>query len=279
MTGAGVAAVRHGFSQHEASPAMSRERPRPASGGDPIPRSRNSRPDLPASIRLHLGASLRDVYVSALWTPSDRVVALLAQLEAALARGADEQLAAEIRRGLQENMTLLHRFALSLTKNPARAEDLVQDTLLRAWKYRHQFVSGTNLSAWLSVIMRNTFYSNQRKRSHEVEDGDGSYAAQLVTLPSQGGGLDLQDMTTAIARLPPEMARTLTLVAIENLSYEEAATAMGCRIGTVKSRLWRARERLAEVLGYTADEIGPDRLTRSAMSRESDGQDNTIRTA
>lgn len=173
-------------------------------------------------------------------------------------------------------MTLLHRFSLSLTKNPARAEDLVQDTLLRAWKYRHQFVSGTNLSAWLSVIMRNTFYSHQRKRSHEVEDGDGSYAAQLVTLPSQGGGLDLQDMRTAIARLPPEMARTLTLVAIDNLSYEEAATVMGCRIGTVKSRLWRARERLAEVLGYTADEIGPDRLARSAMPRQGDGLDNAV---
>ncbi|WP_292507870.1 sigma-70 family RNA polymerase sigma factor [Methylobacterium sp.] len=204
------------------------------------------------------------------WTPSERVTELLAQLEDALARGGDAQLAAEIRVGLQENMTLLHRFALSLTKNPGRAEDLVQDTLLRAWKYRHQFVSGTNLPAWLSVIMRNTFYSNQRKRSHEVEDGDGSYAAQLVSLPAQGGSLDLQDMKAAIARLPPEMGRTLTLVAIDNLSYEEAATVMGCKIGTVKSRLWRARERLAETLGYTADDIGPDKLARSALSQDGD---------
>ncbi|WP_244472405.1 MULTISPECIES: sigma-70 family RNA polymerase sigma factor [unclassified Methylobacterium] len=197
-------------------------------------------------------------------------MALLAELETALARGSDERLAQEIRQGLQENMKLLHRFALSLTKNPGRAEDLVQDTLLRAWKYRAQFVSGTNLPAWLSVIMRNTFYSGQRKRANEVEDGDGAYAARLVTLPSQGGRLDLQDMTTAIATLPPDMARTLTLVAIENLSYEETAKAMGCKIGTVKSRLWRARERLADVLGYTADEIGPDGLVRSAIRHDTD---------
>lgn len=155
------------------------------------------------------------------------------------ARG--ETLTAEVRQGLQDHAPGLRKYALSLTRDAARADDLVQDTMLRAWMYRESFTPGTNVCGWLTIIMRNTFYSGQRKRVHEVEDTDGSYAAQLVTLPAQGAVLDLEDVNAAIGRLSTTLRQALTLVAIDNMTYDEAATVMGCKIGTVKSRVWRAR--------------------------------------
>jgi DNA-directed RNA polymerase specialized sigma24 family protein len=87
-----------------------------------------------------------------------------------------------------------------------------------------------------------------------------------VTLPAQGAVLDLEDVNAAIGRLSTTLRQALTLVAIDNMTYDEAATVMGCKIGTVKSRVWRARESLAALVGYSADEIGPDRLANSVLS-------------
>jgi RNA polymerase sigma-70 factor (ECF subfamily) len=120
------------------------------------------------------------------------------------------------------------------------------------------FTPGTNLEAWLFTILRNVFYSQHRKQGREVADTDGNYAERLTSIPEQGGHLDLQDVRAALDRLAPVMREALVLVAIENLSYEEAAVVMNCRIGTVKSRVWRAREQLARMLGYNGTEIGSD---------------------
>jgi RNA polymerase sigma-70 factor (ECF subfamily) len=222
--------------------------------------SQDIRHGLPEAIRIHLGTLLGLTYDQVGPPPgatSDRFADLLARLDAALARGDDARDAA-FRAGLLKVVPALHRFAVSLTRDPAAADDLVQDTLLRGWRGRAGFTPGSNLEAWLFTILRNVFYSQHRKHGREVPDTDGSYAERLTSVPEQGGHLDLQDVRAALDRLAPVMREALVLVAIENLSYEEAAAVMKCQIGTVKSRVWRAREQLARMLGYTGAEIGSD---------------------
>jgi len=97
-----------------------------------------------------------------------------------------------------------------------------------------------------------------------VQDEDGAQAERMVSLPEQGGHLDLSDVQAALDRLAPPMRQALVLVAIENLTYEETAAVMQCRIGTVKSRVWRARTQLAEMLGYTGLEVGSDDVMLAA---------------
>ena len=215
---------------------------------------------LPEAVRAHLGTLLGRAYAQIgpePGTAAENFAELLARLDAALAQaeGARE---ATFRAGLLEVVPALHRFAVSLTRDPAAADDLVQDTLLRGWRGRGGFTPGTNLEAWLFTILRNVFYSQHRKHGREVADTDGNHAERLTSVPEQGGHLDLQDVRAALDRLAPVMREALILVAIENLSYEEAAAVMNCRIGTVKSRVWRAREQLARMLGYSGAEIGND---------------------
>ncbi|WP_375455800.1 sigma-70 family RNA polymerase sigma factor [uncultured Methylobacterium sp.] len=225
-------------------------------------------PDLPAlsdAIRAHLGEHLKSTYAVSLQAPPPGHIAdLLVRLEGVLAaaQGCDET---AFRAGLLEAAPSLHSFAISLTRNPTTADDLVQDTLLRAWRSRGSFKAGTNLGAWLFTIMRNAFYSVHRKHAREVADSDGDHAARLTSLPEQAGHLDLQDVQAALGRLSAPMREALILVAVENVSYEEAAAILNCRIGTVKSRVWRARDQLAHMLGYTGAEVGADHLTLSAI--------------
>lgn len=194
-----------------------------------------------------------------------RFEGLLTRLERSFAElGAQEEEA--FRREFLDLTPRLQRFAMSLTKNPSSADDLVQETLLRAWRGRSRFVAGTNLGAWLFTIMRNALYSQHRKRSHQVFESDSGFAERLATLPEQPGHLDLQDAQVALDQLSEPMREALVLVAIENLSYEEAAAVMRCRIGTVKSRVWRAREQLAIVLGYGAVDVGADGAMMSVLA-------------
>lgn len=228
-------------------------------------------PPLPTAIRRHLGLSLETAYADLTEVPPPEPLAeLLVRLEGALAllSRKDER---AFRDAFVAAVPSLHRFALSLTKNAAMADDLVQDTLLKAWKARSHFEPDTNLGAWLFTIMRNAFYTTHRRARWEVSDSDGDHAARLASAPAQSGHLDMQDAQAALARLPEPMRQALVLVAIENLSYEEAAEVMQCRIGTVKSRVWRARDQLATLLGYGADEVGADRLTLSALGSRGPG--------
>ncbi|GJE60854.1 sigma-70 family RNA polymerase sigma factor [Methylobacterium trifolii] len=232
----------------------------------PGPAWNPSQPILPETVRNHLGDRLKAAYADLRQVPPPaRIADLVARLDASLAaaQGRDE---GAFRSGLLEAVPSLHNFAVSLTRNPVSADDLVQDTLLRAWRSRGSFQTGTNLGAWLFTIMRNGFYSVHRKHAREVADTDGEHAARLATAPAQGGYLDLQDVQRALGCLPAPMREALILVAVENVSYEEAATILDCRIGTVKSRVWRAREQLAQALGYTGAEVGADRVTLSALS-------------
>jgi len=158
------------------------------------------------------------------------------------------QASAEIKADLILVIPNLRAFAVSLCGNPDRADDLVQETLVKAWSNLDSFVPGTNLPAWLFTILRNIYYSEYRKRRREVADSDGTIAARLATAPSQNAHMDLLDFRTALQQLPNDQREALILIGASGLSYEEAAGICGCAVGTMKSRVNRARNRLAEIL-------------------------------
>ena len=160
----------------------------------------------------------------------------------------------------------LRAFAYSLTEDWHRTDDLVQDTLVRAWANIDRFERGSSLNAWLFTILRNQFYSVYRKRRREVEDPDGAYAGRLRTHPEQQSHLDFEDFRKALAKLPPHHREALLLVGAEGLPYHEVAAICGVPLGTIKSRVNRARESLSSLLaGANPDDIGPDQITRAAM--------------
>jgi RNA polymerase sigma-70 factor (ECF subfamily) len=160
----------------------------------------------------------------------------------------------------------LRAFAISLSGNVDRADDLVQETLLRALANIHSFQPGTNLSAWLFTILRNLFRSEYRKRKREVEDTDGSFAESLKSYPEQVGRVEFQEFRTALAQLPAEQREALILVGASGFSYEEAADICECAVGTIKSRVNRARSRLAKLLAIdNVDDFGPDHTTRAVL--------------
>ncbi|MFE1597335.1 sigma-70 family RNA polymerase sigma factor [Methylobacterium sp. ID0610] len=221
---------------------------------------------LPEPVRDHLGQVLRELYAahqSAELSPS--LDALLAQLTHALDAQSDADLR-DFHAGLLKALPSLRAFAISMAGRGAEADDLVQETVLRAWQNRERFTPGTNLDAWLFTIMRNHFYSLRRKRSREVEDDDGQYAAQLAVAPRQDHGVSLMEVERALGRLPPDMRETLVLVGVQELTYEQVATMMGVAVGTIKSRVNRARARLAALLGYTGSELQADALIQSALT-------------
>src|SRR6201990_2200905 len=160
----------------------------------------------------------------------------------------------------------LRAFAISLSGNVDRADDLVQETLLRAIANIDSFQPGTNMSAWMFTILRNLFRSEYRKRRREVEDTDGSYAESLKSQPEQNSRLEFQEFRTALSKLPPDQREALILVGASGFSYEEAAAICGCAVGTIKSRVNRARSRLAGMLAVSGGEdLGPDSMPRAAL--------------
>src|SRR5437868_9753602 len=161
----------------------------------------------------------------------------------------------------------LRAFAISLCGNVDRADDLVQETLLRALANINSFEPGSNMPAWLFTILRNLFRSEYRKRRREVEDADGSYAETLKSQPEQGSRLEFNEFRAALDKLPPDQREALILVGASGFSYEEAAAICECAVGTIKSRVNRARTRLAELLAIdSADDFGPDQPTRAIMT-------------
>lgn len=146
------------------------------------------------------------------------------------------------------HLPALRAFARSLAGDPSRADDLVQEAILKAWSKFDLYRPGTNLRAWLFTILRNVFYSERRKRMREVDDADGTMTAQLASKPDHDGRLAMADFSAAFARLPPEQREALVLVGALGFSMEEAAEACGCAPGTIKSRANRGRRALAELM-------------------------------
>lgn len=222
------------------------------------------KPTLSGDVRRHLGSLIAEAYSSDRDEPGTavRFADLLAKLDVALGRARDRE-DAGFRRLLLTVAPALRRFAVSLTHDPTAADDLVQETLLRAWRNRTRFQQGTNFEAWTFTILRNQFYSDHRKH-REVQDIDGVHAGRMASLPDQAGRLDLRDVQSALEQLAPPMREALMLVTVEDLSYEEAAAIMGCQVGTVKSRVWRGRDQLARLLGFAGGEVGNDAVMLSA---------------
>jgi RNA polymerase sigma-70 factor, ECF subfamily len=172
----------------------------------------------------------------------------------------------ETREAMLAALPNLRAFAVSLTHNVTSADDLVQDTILRAWANLDRFEAGTNLNAWLFTILRNAFLSQYRKTRREVEDPDGFFAGRLRTPPDQNAKCDVQDMLKAFRKLAVEHREALLLIVTEGLSYEDAARVCGVPVGTIKSRVNRARARLAQLLAVEdAENFGVDQVTQAAL--------------
>ncbi|MGB8623687.1 MAG: RNA polymerase sigma factor [Paracoccaceae bacterium] len=166
------------------------------------------------------------------------------------------------------HLPALRAFSLSLTRNRSSADDLVQDTIVKAWSHIDSFEPGTNMRAWLFTILRNTFYSSRRKARREVADIDGAFSARLSEKPAHDGRLALLDFARAFEKLPDEQREALILVGASGFSYEDAAEMCGCAVGTIKSRANRGRQRLAELLHLVDGESMEltDQATRAVIS-------------
>lgn len=156
----------------------------------------------------------------------------------------------------------LRAFAVSLSKSADRADDLVQESLVKAWDKQNSYQPGTNLKAWLFTILRNEFYSQMRKRKREVEDADGAITGRLSVHPAQEGSVDLKDFRRALEQLPEDQREAIILIGASGFSYEEAAEICDCAVGTIKSRVSRARTRLQEILEISGEsDFGPDAIS------------------
>ena len=162
----------------------------------------------------------------------------------------------------------LRAFAVSLTGKHDKADDLVQETIMKAWSKQHLFQPGSNMNAWLFTILRNEFYSQMRKRGREIQDSDGLFTERMSVHPAQYGALDLQDFRAALDQLPADQREAIILVGASGFAYEEAAEICGCAIGTIKSRVNRARNRLAELLSVSGEgDYGPDEISATVTKR------------
>lgn len=143
----------------------------------------------------------------------------------------------------------LRAFARSLCGNPSEADDLVQETLIKAWTARERFEDGSSMRAWTFRILRNHFYSERRRAWRKQEQGGDIPENAAVTNEQQSWALQLDDVRRALLDIPDEQREALVLVGAGGLSYEEAAEVCGCAVGTVKSRVSRGRAALEKRMG------------------------------
>jgi RNA polymerase sigma-70 factor (ECF subfamily) len=142
----------------------------------------------------------------------------------------------------------LRAFARTLCHDAEQAEDLAQEALLKAWQCRNQFQPGTNLRAWLATILRNRFYSLGRRRKWQADYDQEIIERTLVAPDDPEATVELEDVRRALAMLPDFQREALILVGAGGMSYEEVAQIANCPLGTVKSRVRRARDELQSIL-------------------------------
>lgn len=156
---------------------------------------------------------------------------------------------------LVTHLPALRAFALSLTRNRATADDMMQDAVLKAWSNMDKFQRGTNMRAWLFTILRNNYYSSRRKLNREVADVDNVFSDKLSVKPDHDGRLQMMDFKIAFEQLADEHREALILVGASGFSYDDAAEMCGVATGTMKSRVNRARAKLTELLQLQDDEV------------------------
>jgi RNA polymerase sigma-70 factor (ECF subfamily) len=159
----------------------------------------------------------------------------------------------------------MRAFARSLCRDRAQADDLTQDALASAWRRRDSYTCGTNLRAWVFMIVRNQFYSDKR-RSWRVTQLDPKVAEEtLVAVTNPTAALELDDVRRAMLELSDEQRQALTLIAVAGLAYADAAMICRCAEGTIKSRVSRARQRLTAILAR-GELVGDPRTPGLAMA-------------
>jgi RNA polymerase sigma-70 factor, ECF subfamily len=167
----------------------------------------------------------------------------------------------EARADLISQIPELRAFAISLCRSAEQSDDLVQDTLLSAWTHLDRFEAGTNLGAWLATILRNRFVNIYRKQRLRGEILGTSHLEEAATVPNQDGWAISADLGDALGQLPAHQRRAVLLVGADGLSLAEAARVCRCEVGTIKSRVSRARARLSTLLADKA--AAPCGATRS----------------
>jgi RNA polymerase sigma-70 factor (ECF subfamily) len=160
----------------------------------------------------------------------------------------------DFQRQALDHLDALYNFAIYLTRNPPEADDLVQETYLRAFRFAHRFQAGTHLRAWLFQILRNTFLTFYRLREREAaiaDDGVPDWDVPMFHDAPEGSASAMDahtDLERALSRLPEGFRTVLLLAEVEGMPLEEVARVMSCPVGTVKSRIFRAKERLRGLL-------------------------------
>ncbi|PHR12619.1 MAG: RNA polymerase subunit sigma-70 [Sphingopyxis sp.] len=175
---------------------------------------------------------------------------------------------AQFKEQLTEAIPHLRAFGRSLSGDRDVADDLVQDTLLKAWAARDRFIAGTSMRAWTFVILRNTFFSSMRRKKFSA-NYDELVAERILSAPApQQEPIHLADLQRGLMELSDDQREAIILVGAGGYSYEEAADIANCAIGTMKSRVSRARKALEEILEegrFTAASKGHANLTATAL--------------
>jgi len=168
-------------------------------------------------------------------------------------------------RELTALMPRMRAFARGLCRDTAAGDDLAQEGLARAWAARANYAPGTNMKAWVFMILRNQFYSDQR-RAWRQRPLDQAMAEELPAVSHVSATLELDEVRRAMSLLPPEQRQALTLIGVGGCSYEEVALITGCAVGTIKSRVCRARDRLALI--FAEGVLPKDRMRPSQAMAE-----------
>lgn len=192
--------------------------------------------------RQAIGSILRHSFA-----PPDRVLPLDIQ---ALLDSFDEQSAsvgqAEFQAMMRQATPRLRAYARSLARDDSLADDLVQEAMLRIWAARGRFRAGTNFNAWTHTILHNLFMSMMRRRRFAADWDEAVAERKLVSKPEQEERLHLQDVDRALAGLSPRLREALVMVGADAMTYEEVAERLGVPLGTIKSRVCRARLALGQ---------------------------------
>ena len=164
----------------------------------------------------------------------------------------------------------LRAFARTLCGDPTAADDLAQDAMMKAWDARASFQMGTNMKAWTFMILRNQFYSDKRRSWRSTQLDPETAERTLVAVSNPIATLELDEVRRALAMLPDDQREALIMIGAGGLSYEEVADICGAAIGTIKSRVSRARDRLALILAEAAlpiDDIRPSGAMADILSQ------------
>jgi RNA polymerase sigma-70 factor (ECF subfamily) len=168
--------------------------------------------------------------------------------DAAAKGGADPAMEGRFKRELVALIPHLRAFARTLTGDQASADDLAQDALMKAWDARASYQMGTNMKAWTFMILRNQFYSEKRRSWRQIQLDQDAAERTLVAVDDPQAPVALDELRLGLGMLPPEQREALILVGAGGFAYEEAAEICGCAVGTVKSRVSRARRALQGIL-------------------------------